>query len=63
MKEPDQGSLKSFIEAGADLLDLPLDSRWMPAIQSNLSVTLGHAALVAEAELPDDAEPAPVFKA
>jgi hypothetical protein len=32
-------------------------------VRANLDVTLKHAAFVAEFELPDDAEPAPVFKA
>ena len=36
---------------------------WQPAVKANLEVTLKHAALVAEFELPDDAEPAPVFTA
>ena len=35
----------------------------MPAVKANLEVTLKHAAIVAEFKLPDDAEPAPVFKA
>ena len=35
----------------------------MPAVRGNLAVTLRLAALVAAFALPDDAEPAPVFKA
>ena len=34
-----------------------------PEIRANLDVTFKLAALVGEKELPDDAEPAPVFKA
>lgn len=63
MTEHDDEALKAFIEAGADLLNLNIDPRWMPAIEGNLLVTLRHGALVAELELPDEAEPAPVFKA
>jgi hypothetical protein len=52
-----------FIAAAAHVLEIPLDPAWLPAIKSNLEVTLKHAALVAEFGLPDDAEPAPIFKA
>ena len=39
------------------------EDAWLPAVKANLDVTLKHAALVAEFELPDDAEPAPIFTA
>jgi hypothetical protein len=35
----------------------------MRAVSANLRVTLDQAAMVAEFPLPDDAEPAPVFRA
>jgi hypothetical protein len=55
--------LDAFITAAARALDLPAERAWLPAIRANLRVTLQHAASVAEFALPDDAEPAPVFKA
>lgn len=55
--------LDSYIEAAAEALDLPLDPAWKPAVKANLAVTLGHAATVAEFALPDEAEPAPIYKA
>jgi len=55
--------LNDFIEAAAAALNLPLEEAWKPAVSANLEATLMHAATVAEFELPDDAEPAPVFKA
>jgi hypothetical protein len=55
--------LDDFILAAARALGLPAQPKWLPAIRTNLRVTLGQAALVAEFSLPDDAEPAPVFKA
>ena len=55
--------LDEFINAGARALNLTLDKAWMPAVRSHLEVTLRHGALVAAFALPDDAEPAPVFKA
>ncbi len=59
MTEP----LDDFIKAAAAALGLPLDAAWTPAIKANLQVTLKHAATVADFKLPDEAEPAPVFKA
>jgi hypothetical protein len=56
-------SLDHFVEAAAAALGIPLEDAWKPAVKANLEVTLGHADIVAEFKLPDDAEPAPVFKA
>jgi 1-carboxybiuret hydrolase subunit AtzG-like len=55
--------LDGFIAAAARALDLPLEPAWQPAIKANLQVTLRQAALVSEFALPDDAEPAPIFRA
>ena len=55
--------LDAFITAAAKTLELPAKKAWLAAIKINLRVTLAHAAAVAEFELPDDAEPAPVFRA
>ncbi len=56
-------SLDDFIAAAAAALDLPLEPAWQPAIKANLEVSLRLANLVAEFDLPDAAEPAPIFKA
>jgi hypothetical protein len=55
--------LDAFIIAAAAVLRLPVDPEWRPAVKANLDVTLKHAANVASFPLPDDAEPAAVFKA
>jgi 1-carboxybiuret hydrolase subunit AtzG-like protein len=55
--------LDSYIDAAAAALGIPVQPEWKPAVRGNLEVTFKLAALVAEKELPDDAEPAPVFKA
>ena len=55
--------LDDFIDAAAQALQLPIAPEWKPAVKANLAVTLKHAATVAEFPLPDDAEPAPVFRA
>ena len=55
--------LDDYIDSVAKALGLPVEDAWRPAVRANLEVTFKLAALVAEKELPDDAEPAPVFKA
>ena len=55
--------LDEFIIGAARALSLEVEQGWMPAVRTNLRVTLAQAALVSEFALPDEAEPAPVFKA
>jgi hypothetical protein len=62
-KQPQHDPLDDFIIASARALDLKIDKAWMPAVRGNLAVTLRLAALVSSFTLPDDADPAPVFKA
>jgi hypothetical protein len=54
--------IDELIAASASALALPIDPLWRPAIRSNLEVILGFAAVVADFKLPDDAEPAPLFR-
>ncbi len=54
--------LDDFIDAAARALDLLVEPAWKPSVKANLDVTLKYAALVAEFKLPDDAEPAPIYK-
>jgi hypothetical protein len=55
--------LDDFILSGASALGLTIDKAWMPAVRSHLEVTLRHGASVTAFTLPDEVEPAPVFKA
>lgn len=55
--------LMSVIAASAKVLRLNIKKGWQPQVLANLKVTLQHAARVAEFRLPEDIEPAPVFKA
>ena len=55
--------LNDFIDAAAQALGIPVQPEWKPAVRANLEITFRLAAVVGEKELPDDAEPAPVFKA
>jgi hypothetical protein len=58
-----QDPLDDYITAAAAALALPLDPAWRPAVRMHLDITLRHAGVVGEFALPDDAEPAPVFRA
>ena len=49
--------------AAAAALQLPLEPDWQAAVKANLAVTLQHANFVAGFALPDEAEPAPIYKA
>ena len=55
--------LDEFVAAASRALEIPVEPEWRAAVKVNLAVTLKYAATVAEFELPDDAEPAPIFKA
>ncbi len=63
MAEIDDETLDQLIDASAHALGLPIEAAWKPAIKANLQVTLRLANMVAEFELPDEAEPAPTFEA
>ena len=55
--------LDDLIDAAARALNLPVEPAWKAAVKINLQATLRYGAFVAEFELPDEAEPAPVFVA
>jgi len=55
--------IDEMVDAAAKLLGIALDPAWKPEVKTQLEVTLRHARTVAEFPLPDDIEPAPVFKA
>ncbi len=55
--------LDDLILSAARSLGLAIEPAWMPAVRANLQATLTLGAIVGEFPLPDDAEPAPVFRA
>jgi hypothetical protein len=63
MVETDNEALDALIDASAAALGIEIEPEWKPGIRANLAVTLRLANLVAEFELSDEAEPAPVFEA
>ena len=59
MAEP----LDDMIDAAAQALRIPLDPSWKAEVKVQLQVNLHHGAVIAAFPLPDEIEPAPVFKA
>jgi len=60
-KRPD--AMAMLVAASAQALALPIEPAWHPGVKLNLQLILRHAALVDEFALPDETEPAPVFRA
>jgi hypothetical protein len=58
-----EADLDAFIDASAVVLGLTIRPEWRAAVRDNLAFTFRAGALVREFELPDEAEPAPVFTA
>lgn len=63
MQDVTNDDLDALATAGARVLGLPIAPQWRPAILANLRVSLTLGLLVAEFDLPDEAEPAAVFRA
>jgi hypothetical protein len=53
----------AYIETSAEALKLTLDPAWKETVRANVDTIFKMAAVVEAFELPDDAEPAPVFEA
>ena len=60
-KKPD--GITALVTAGMQILALPIDPGWQAGIRLNLQILFIHSALVDEFPLPDETEPAPVFRA
>ena len=55
--------LDAFIAGAAHRLGLKIEPAWMSGVRANVELTLALGAQVGEFALPDEAEPAPVFRA
>ena len=53
----------TLVAASAQALALSIDPAWRAGVTLNLQLLFKHAALVNEFPLPDEIEPAPVFRA
>ena len=56
-------AVETLVTAAGQALALPVDPSWRAGVTFNLQLLLKHAALIGDFPLPDDAEPAPVFRA
>jgi hypothetical protein len=54
--------LDDLVDAAANALALPIEDDWKPAVRANLEVSLKLARLVDEFALPDETEPASVYR-
>lgn len=52
----------AMMDASANLLHLRIDEAYRPGIRMNLKTAAKMAALLGQVKLPDDAEPAPVYR-
>ena len=57
------GTAATLVAASAQALALSIDPAWRAGVTLNLQLLFKHAALVNEFPLPDEIEPAPVFRA
>jgi hypothetical protein len=58
----DENEIYAWIRSSAEMLNLPLEPGWLPAVKANVEVTFRFAASVDEFPLPDETEPAPVYE-
>jgi hypothetical protein len=63
MATDDNDPLNAAIAAGANMLGLTIEPSWLPSVRANLEVSLRLGKLVDEFPLPDEHEPASIFKA
>jgi hypothetical protein len=59
----DGKELEAWLDGNAALLDIFVEREWRAAVLFHLRLTRGMAQQVMDFPLPDDAEPAPVFRA
>jgi hypothetical protein len=59
----DETALDALIDAGTAVVGIEINQEWRQAIRMHLAISLGHAIAVMEAKLPDELDPAPVFRA
>ncbi len=52
-----------YVDMSAKLLGFPMEPAWKKAASANIETLFRMAALLEGFQLPDDIEPAPVFKA
>lgn len=61
-ESPTPEELGTYVDEAAKRLGLPIAPEHRPGVIQFTGILLGHAALVMEFALPDEVEPAPVFR-
>jgi len=61
-ESPTPEELAAYVDETAKRLGLPIAPEHRPGVIQFTGILLAHAALVMEFPLPDDVEPAPVFR-
>ena len=59
----DDDILDGLIAAAAPCLGLTLEDSWRTGVRLHLGISMRHALAVAAIELPDELDPAPIFRA
>ena len=57
----DNTALDALIDTGTTLFGIDIKPEWRASIRLHLTISLGHAATVLTANLPDHLDPAPVY--
>ena len=55
--------IDAYIAVVARVLTLQIEPEWQSTVRLNLATTLKFAEVVMQSPLPDDAEPAPAYRA
>ena len=56
-------TMDALIDAAGPMLGIPVEPAWRASIRTHLAISLHHALAVAAFGLPDETDPAPVFRA
>ena len=59
----DSNELSAWLDANAALLDITVAQEWREGVMLHLRITRDMAQRLLDFPLPDEAEPAPVFRA
>ena len=54
-------ALDALIDAGTTLFGIDIRPEWRASVRLHLTISLGHAATVLAADLPDHVDPAPTY--
>jgi hypothetical protein len=60
---PRHRPIDEMVDAGTLALGLPLEADWRAGVIANLDLILQRASLLVDFSLPDECEPAPIFRA